>query len=59
VWLVLAEAIFSVTDPPLRFLRKFMKPLRVGGVGFDMAFLVLFLLVILGLYVVRWVFFSV
>lgn len=36
-----------------------MKPLRVGGVGFDMAFLVLFLLVILGLYVVRWVFFSV
>ena len=57
ILLVLAEFVFTITDPPLKMLRKFIKPLRVANLGLDMAFLVLFLLVILGLYVVRWVFF--
>jgi YggT family protein len=57
ILLLLAEALYTLTDPPLRFLRKFIKPLRVSGIGLDMAFLVLFLLVILGLYVVQAVFF--
>ena len=58
ILLLIAEILYTLTDPPLRFLRKFIKPLRVSGIGFDMAFLVLFLLVILGLYVVRAVFLS-
>ena len=43
--LVIAEAIFSVTDPPLRFLRRFIPPLKLGGVQFDLAFLILIIAV--------------
>ena len=57
IMLLLAEAVYTLTDPPLKFLRKFIKPLRLGGIGLDMAFLVLFLLIMVGLYVVRAVFF--
>ncbi len=42
--LVGAEAVYSVTDPPLRALRRLIPPLRLGGLQFDLAFLVLFLL---------------
>lgn len=38
--LVLAEGVFTLTDPPLRFLRRFVPPLRLGAVQFDMAFLI-------------------
>ena len=37
--LIIAEAIYSATDPPLRLLRRFIPPLRLGGVQFDLAFL--------------------
>ena len=43
--LVVAEAIYSVTDPPLRFLRRFIPPLKLGGVPFDLAFLILIIAV--------------
>ena len=43
VVLVLVEFLYAVTDPPLRFLRRFIPPLRIGGFALDMAFLVLFL----------------
>lgn len=41
VLLVLAEIIYSLTDPPLRALRRVIPPLRLGGVSLDLAFLVL------------------
>lgn len=41
--LVVAEVIYSLTDPPLRALRKVIPPLRLGGVALDLAFLVLIL----------------
>ncbi len=40
---MLLELIYSVTDPPLRALRRVLPPLRVGGVSLDLAFLVLFI----------------
>jgi len=43
--LLLAEAIYSLTDPPLRLLRRFIPPLRLGGVQFDLAFLILIIAV--------------
>jgi YggT family protein len=43
--LVLAEVVYSVTDPPLRALRKVLKPVRVGNMSLDLAFIGLFLLV--------------
>lgn len=39
--LVLAEAVYSVTDPPLRALRKVIPALNIGGMRIDFAFLVL------------------
>jgi len=55
--LLIAEAIYTLTDPPLRFLRKLIKPLRVGAVQLDMAFMLLFVLVIASMRLVQWVFF--
>ena len=42
---MLLELIYTVTDPPLKLLRRFLPPLRIGGVSLDLAFLVLFILV--------------
>ncbi|MDX6206477.1 MAG: YggT family protein [Frankiales bacterium] len=38
---VLLEAVFTVTDPPLRFLRRFIPLLRVGNSAIDLGFIVL------------------
>ncbi|AEI12490.1 MULTISPECIES: YggT family protein [Cellulomonas] len=44
VALVLAEITYTVTDPPLRALRKVLPPLTIGSFRLDLAFLVLMLL---------------
>lgn len=41
--LVLAEAVYTLTDPPLRFLRKFIPSVRVGNVMLDLGFMILWL----------------
>ncbi len=42
--LVLAESVYTVTDPPLKVLRKVIPTITLGGIRIDLAFLVLFLL---------------
>lgn len=37
--LVVAEIIYSITDPPLRALRKVLKPVRIGNMMLDLAFI--------------------
>jgi hypothetical protein avisC_00322 len=39
--LVLANLVYGLTDPPLRWLRRVVPALRLGGVGIDLSFLVL------------------
>ena len=39
------ELVFSVTDPPLKALRRLLPPLRIGGISLDLAFLVLIIAV--------------
>ncbi|WP_265444347.1 YggT family protein [Flexivirga meconopsidis] len=51
--LVIAETIYTVTDPPLKALRRVIPPLRLGQVRLDLAFLVLILAVSLLLSVLR------
>ncbi len=41
--LVIAETVYSVTDPPLKALRKVIPPLTLGAIRVDLAFLVLML----------------
>ena len=50
--LVIAEAIFTLTDPPLKFLRRYIRPLRIGTVAMDLSFMVLFFVIIILLDVV-------
>ena len=40
--LVLAEIVYTITDPPLRFLRRFIKPVRLGSIALDLSVLILF-----------------
>jgi YggT family protein len=45
--LVIAETIFTLTDPPLKFLRRYIPPLRLGTVALDLSFMVLFIVVLI------------
>ncbi|MCP9954981.1 MULTISPECIES: YggT family protein [Actinomadura] len=45
VVLVIAEATYTVTDPPLKLLRRFIPPIRLGNVALDLSFTVLILVV--------------
>ena len=44
VVLVVAEAVYTVTDPPLRALRRVIPPLTFGTVRLDLAFMALMVL---------------
>lgn len=37
------ELIYGITDPPMRFVQRFIPPLRLGGVAIDLSFIVLLL----------------
>jgi YggT family protein len=52
IMLILVEGTYTVTDPPLKLLRRVIPPLRIGGISLDLAFLVLFILVQLVIYVI-------
>ena len=52
ILLVIAESIFTVTDPPLKFLRRYIRPLRIGTVAMDLSFMVLFIVILVLLDVV-------
>lgn len=47
LFLPVSEIIFTVTDPPLKFLRRFIKPVRFGAISLDFAWTLLVLGVIL------------
>ncbi len=48
--LVIAEVIYTITDPPLKALRRVIPPLRIGSVSLDLSFLVLVVLVQIAIY---------
>ena len=39
---VIVESIYTVTDPPLKMIRKIVPPLRLGAIQFDFAWTILF-----------------
>ena len=38
--LVLLEVVYSVTDPPVKALRRVIPPLRLGSVALDLSFII-------------------
>lgn len=53
-WLVLVEGVYTVTDPPIRFFRRLVPPLRLGPVALDLAWSLAMLLVIVAMTVASW-----
>ena len=53
VGLVLAEAVFTLTDPPIRFFRRVIPPLRIGTIALDFGWTLTMILVIILLTVAR------
>jgi YggT family protein len=51
--LVVAEAVFTLTDPPIKAVRSIIPPIRFGGVALDFAWSVVMLGVIVLLYVTQ------
>lgn len=49
--LVVLEFVYSVTDPPIKALRRVIPPLRLGQVAIDLSFII----VMLSAYVLLWV----
>ncbi len=45
--LVLAEAVYTVTDPPIRFFRRIIPPLRLGGLSLDFGFALTMIVVLI------------
>ena len=56
--LVVAEIIYSITDPPLRMLRKVLRPVRIGNIMLDLAFIGLTIIVLILREVNRRIFFG-
>ena len=53
VALVLAEASYTVTDPPIRLVRRVVPPLRIGGAALDFAWSIVLLACLILMAVVR------
>jgi YggT family protein len=49
--LVLVEFVYAITDPPVRFFRRIMPPLRLGPVAFDFGWSLTMLAVIVGMWI--------
>ena len=45
--LVVLEVVYSITDPPIMFVRRFVPPLRIGSVALDTSFLIVLVVVYL------------
>ncbi|ONI63510.1 YggT family protein [Okibacterium fritillariae] len=51
--LVAAETVYVVTDPPIRFFRRILPPLRVGPVALDFGWSITMLCVIIAMTLVN------
>ncbi|GAB3286488.1 YggT family protein [Sinomonas notoginsengisoli] len=51
--LIAASAVYSVTDPPMKLSRRWFKPLRLGAMSLDLAFIVLIIAIVIAMAIVR------
>ena len=47
VLLVLLEVVYSITDPPIKALRRVVPPLRLGQVALDLSFIIVLIAALL------------
>ena len=53
VILVCLEVVYSVTDPPIKALRRVIKPIRIGNFSLDLSFLLVMVMAYVLLFVNR------
>lgn len=51
--LIAAEVVYTVTDPPIRFFRRLIPPLRIGTLSLDFGFALTMIVVLILMSVVR------
>lgn len=51
--LVLSEVVYTLTDPPIRTVRKALPPLRMGPVALDFGWTIVMLVVIIAMTIAR------
>ncbi len=56
--LVILEVVYSLTDPPIKLVRRWLPTLRIGSIALDLSFLVVMIVAWLLLQVVVMVFFG-
>ena len=49
--LVMLEVVYSITDPPILLVRRYVPPLRLGAIQLDLAFII----VLISVYLLRYV----
>ncbi|WP_230469620.1 YggT family protein [Gardnerella vaginalis] len=42
IFAVLMNIIYSITEPPLRWLRRFVPPVRCGNISIDVSYMLLY-----------------
>jgi YggT family protein len=50
--LIVLELVYSVTDPPIKALRKVIPPLRIGTISLDLSFVIVMIVAYMLLYIV-------
>jgi len=55
-FMVIAEPLFVITDPPVKALRRIVPPMQMGGVALDLSVLVLFIILQVLQFIVQIVF---
>ena len=45
--LFVLEIVYTITDPPIMFVRRFVPPLRLGAIALDTSFLIVLVVVYL------------
>ena len=52
VLLVVLEVTYSITDPPIKALRRVIPPLRIGTIALDLSFIIVMIVAYMLLFVV-------
>jgi len=51
------DFLYRITEPPLRWLRRYIKPVGAGGISLDLSFMVWFVVLLLAQRIVAYAFF--
>jgi YggT family protein len=51
--LIVAEFAFAITDPPIKFVRRVIKPIRFGGIALDLSWSIVLIAIFILMYIVQ------